>query len=388
MAFELAYLSYDDNDQELKDRSKQILNDFFSPADYFFQPDEGDLLFIASGGSEQNAVHLTEGHQNIILLCHRESNSFAAAIEISAYLRAQQRRVTIVDVFNPNAFQELTESVKVNHALDSLARQKAALIGKVSEWLIVSDVESSLVKQKLGIELIKLPWALLDDYRIKEPSEEFLLCFPETEPEKLHETAKVYSLLNEVIEEKKISAISVECFSLVTRDKVTVCLPLAVLNMKKLVAACEGDICAMLGKMMIRAITGEIPWQANVAEIREDSILFAHCTAPLHMLKSFDITTHFETNSGTAIRGKFEKQKAGAFRIDNKLEKYMLLHGDLENTPDYDFACRTQVEFTTTKEQTKLLKEKSLGNHHLLFPARHIKLLERMMHALSIKRVL
>ncbi len=174
---------------------------------------------------------------------------------------------------------------------------------------------------------------------------------------------------------------------MVMRDKVTACLPLSVLNTKNIVAACEGDICSMLGKMLIREIAGEIPWQANVAEIKEETILFAHCTAPLNTIKSFDITTHFETNCGTAIKGKFEKQKVGVFRVDNKLEKFMLLQGDIINTPDYDFACRTQIEFKTSKEQAKLLKDQSLGNHHLIFPAKHIPLLERMMQVLRIARV-
>lgn len=387
MSYNTAYLSYNNNDQELKNRSIQILNDFFGAGNYSINQYEGQLLFIASGGSEQNATFLTEGHKNITLLCHRENNSFAAAIEIAAWLRAQNKRTNIIDLFATNAFQEFEELHKVNQALEILAKQKAALIGEVSDWLIISDVESQLVKEKLGIELIRLPWSIVGNYHEKETSSEFLEYFPAFDAGKLQETAKVYSLLEEVIEEKKLSAISVECFSMVMRDKVTACLPLAVLNNKNIVAACEGDICSMLGKMLIRAITGEIPWQANIAEIKEETVLFAHCTAPLNLLKSFDITTHFETNCGTAIRGKFEKQKVGVFRVNNKLDKYMLLQGDIINTPDYDFACRTQIEFKTSKEQAKQLKEQSLGNHHLIFPAKYIPLVERLMKVLEIFRV-
>ncbi len=387
MIYNVAYLSYNDSDQELRNRSIQILNDFFKANSYNFKRDEGRLLFVASGGSEQNAVQLTKKHQNIILLCHRESNSYAATIEISAYLRTQNKRVSIINVFDANAFQEFEELQKINQGLELLAQQKAALIGEVSDWLIISDVESQLVKDKLGIELKRWSWNELADYKEKEPSQEFLKYFPHFNPEKLQETAKVYSLLEEVIKQKDLTAISVECFSMVMRDKVTACLPLAVLNDKNIVAACEGDICSMLGKMLIRSISGEIPWQANVAEIKEEIILFAHCTAPLNVLKSFEITTHFETNCGTAIRGKFEKQTVGVFRVNNQLDKFMLLQGDIINTPDYNFACRTQIEFKTSKEQAQLLKDQSLGNHHLIFPAKHISILEHMMQVLGIGRV-
>lgn len=387
MNYDIAYLSYDNDDQGLMDRSIQILNDFFSTVNYTIKRDAGQVLFIASGGSEQHAVRLTIEQQNITLLCHRESNSYAAAIEIRAYLRAQNKRVNTIDVFAPTAFEEFQKTQKVYMALDSLALEKAALIGEVSDWLIISDVKSQLVKEKLGIELVRLPWSKLPAYTEKEPSDEFLTHFPDYDPEKLQETARVYSLLDEVINEKEFSAISVECFSMVKRDQVTACLPLAVLNKKNIVAACEGDICSMLGKMMIRAITGKIPWQANVAEIKDESVLFAHCTAPLHMLKSFEITTHFETNCGTAIKGKMEKQKVGVFRINSTLDKYMLLNGDIIETPVYDFACRTQIEIKTTKEQSKLLKEQSLGNHHLIFPSKHIPMLECMMQALNINPI-
>lgn len=387
MNYKIAYISYNDSDQELMNRSLQILNDFFKTDSFTIKKSEGQLLFIASGGSEQNAIQQTKEHQNIALLCHRECNSYAATIEIAAYLKAHNKRASIINVFAPNAFLEFKEIQKVNQALEMLSQQKAVLIGEVSDWLIISDVENQLVKEKLGIELKRIPWDKLADYREKEPSTEFLNYFPNFNPEKLKDTAKVYSLLEEFVNEKEISAISVECFSMVMRDQVTACLPLAILNMKNIVAACEGDICSMLGKMLIRAITGEIPWQANVADIKEESILFAHCTAPLNKLKSFDITTHYETNCGTAIRGKFEKQEVGIFRVNNILDKFMLLQGDIIYTPDYDFACRTQIEVKTSKGQTKLLKDHSLGNHHLIFPSIYISLLVRMMQVLGITRI-
>jgi len=386
MPYKIAYIAYSD-DQELKKRSIDILNIFFKDNTYTFQQENTTIIFVASGGSEQYAAELTKTIDNIILLCHRESNSYAATIEIAAYLRDNDKKVSIIDVFAPEAFTEFEEVQKVNQAIEILSQQRAALIGEVSNWLIISDIESKIIKEKIGVELIRLPWDKLDDYRKKESSKKFLNNFPDFDESKLLETAKVYSLLNEVINKYQLSAISVECFSLVKRDKVTACLPLAVLNKDKVVAACEGDIVSMIGKMIVHALSGLIPWQANVAEIKEDTILFAHCTAPLNLLTSFNITTHYETNVGTAIQGKFIKEKVGAFRMNSKLDKYMLLEGEIIETPNHSFACRTQVEFKTTKEQTNLLKNKSLGNHHLILPAKYIALLERLMMQLQIQKI-
>jgi len=57
------------------------------------------------------------------------------------------------------------------------------------------------------------------------------------------------------------------------------------------------------------------------------------------------------------------------------------------DTPRHSFACRTQIEFKTTKGQAALLKNSSLGNHQLIFPAEFIPLVIRMMAQLEIKRV-
>ena len=387
MTHKITYISYDNNDQELRNRSASILSNFFIDNEYQIVNDFKGVLFIASGGSEQFAAELTSKHNNIILLCHRENNSFAATIEIAAYLRAKNKNVSIIDLMIPDAFKEFEEVYKINQAIESLSKQKAAIIGEVSNWLIISDIENTIIKEKLGIELLRLPWNKLEDYRIKEPSKEFNTFFPDIDKEKLLETSKVYHLLDNVITENALSAISVECFSMVRRDQVTACLPLAVFNTKNIVAACEGDVCSMIGSMIVRALCGKIPWQANIAEIRDETVLFAHCTAPLNSLSSYNITTHFETNCGTAIQGKFKKGRVGVFRINNKLDKYMLLEVEISETPNHNFACRTQIEFSTSEEQTLLLKNSSLGNHHLIFSATCVPLVVRMMSQLQIERV-
>ncbi len=386
MTHNITYLAYGEN-VVLRERSVEILNAFFQNEPYNLQQQACPVFFIASGGSEQFAKDSSRQLTNIILLCHRENNSFAAAMEIAAYLRKQAKRVALVDVLATGAFQNYSLVLDTFKALDNLAGQKAALIGDVSDWLIISDIDKQLIKDKLAVELMHLPWRDLDNYQDKEPSGEFLEYFPQADGEELTETAKVYQLLKDVVWQHGLSAISVECFSMVRRDKVTACLPLAVLNSRQIVAACEGDICSMIGKMLIRAASGLVSWQANVAEITDSSILFAHCTAPLNMLASFKITTHYETGCGTAIQGKFETGEAAAFRISNSLDRFMLLQGEITESPNHDFACRTQMKFAADSHQTSLLKNQSLGNHHLLFPAKHIPEVERLMSALGIDRV-
>lgn len=382
----IAYISYDNNDRALWSRSKEILFDFIGE-DYCLDENSSDILFVASGGSEKYAIELTDNKQNIILLCHKESNSFAAAMEIASYLRERGKRVAIIDVFAIDSKKKFDNTRKIFNAISNLINQKAAVIGEVSEWLINSDANASNVKDRFGIDLIRIPWDNIDDYRQLDPSPEFMDYFPETDTALLEETSKVYRLLDSVIDSNHLQAISVECFSMVKRDKVTACLPLSVLNTQKKVAACEGDVCSMIGDMVLKEVIGIVPWQANVAEIKDREVLFAHCTAPLNLLESSTINTHFETNCGTAIEGKFRKGKVAAFRLNSKMDSYMLIEGQVLATPSYPTACRTQIVFRTDEYQTSLLKNKGLGNHHLIFPSEFAHLIIDMMQYLGIERV-
>jgi hypothetical protein len=65
----------------------------------------------------------------------------------------------------------------------------------------------------------------------------------------------------------------------------------------------------------------------------------------------------------------------------------MLLQGEIAESPSQSFACRTQMRFLTDDKQTNLLLKNSLGNHHLLFSAKHIAQVEHLMAALGIDRV-
>ncbi|NOR87646.1 MAG: hypothetical protein GQ527_08565, partial [Bacteroidales bacterium] len=78
----------------------------------------------------------------------------------------------------------------------------------------------------------------------------------------------------------------------------------------------------------------------------------------------------------------------GVFRVNSTLDKYMLLEGDVVNTPQHHFACRTQIKFKTTQQQADLLKNNSLGNHHLIFPKAEIPIVVKMMSLLNIERVI
>ncbi len=56
------------------------------------------------------------------------------------------------------------------------------------------------------------------------------------------------------------------------------------------------------------------------------------------------------------------------FRFDNKVSKAFVASANIAARPKSGTACRTQIEVKLTKDETRLLRENPLGNHHLIIP--------------------
>jgi hypothetical protein len=107
---------------------------------------------------------------------------------------------------------------------------------------------------------------------------------------------------------------------------------------------------------------------ANLASIRGNEILLAHCTAPTKILKAFKINTHFETGKGTAVVGEFDLEGVTVFRFDNTLARIFAAYGNTSDSVYDENACRTQLRVELQKQDILVLRNDPLGNHHLVLP--------------------
>jgi L-fucose isomerase-like protein len=179
----------------------------------------------------------------------------------------------------------------------------------------------------------------------------------------------------------------VECFPLVQQQHVTACLSLSDLNDRGVVAACEGDLTSMVGMMIGKAITGMVPWMANVAAIDNNAVLLAHCTAPTNLLSGFTIDTHYETGEGTAIKGMFRGDEVTVFRLGSTLENIFLSLGHVMERPQNSWACRTQIRVEMPEEAIVSLKNSPLGNHHLVLPGNQYDTLKKASEILNLEEI-
>lgn len=349
-----------------------------------FVETDADLLFFLSGGSERQATEVLKPGRFYVLLAFKEGNSYASATEVKAYANRRGIGTILLDCDNPQIVEILKNFTRVLDGLHQLRGQRLGLIGEVSDWLIASRIEAGLLREKLGVELLQIPWDSLANFQ-EQSADPVLLESFQSAGFNLQDTAKVHSLLRSCIQSEKLDAITVECFSLVVEHAVTACLPLAKFNADGIPAGCEGDIVSITGMMLAKAITGSVPWMANTVQVGESRALFAHCTVAPNFLGDYSITTHFETGKGTSIQGHFLTDEILLFRLDRSLTKAFLTKAQVLDRPQHEHACRTQIEVALPPEAVTSLRERPLGNHHLILPAEHADALSLACRVLGLE---
>jgi L-fucose isomerase-like protein len=267
----------------------------------------------------------------------------------------------------------------------SIQGQRAGLIGSVSDWLVASDVPAERLLELFNVTLEKIPWNTLRDYSDYDPDTSLMDRFDHKSPAGLVEAARVLALLRDLVEKNELNAIAVECFSLVQQRKVTACLALAQLNNEGVVAACEGDLASMAGMMVLKAVTGSVPWMANTTSTARNRLLLSHCTVAFDLVSDIKLTTHFETDLSLAVNGNVTATDVTLFRFSGGLDRAFIAEGKVTNHPALSNACRTQVEIELPQQSLTLLRTQPLGNHLLMAPGKYAGLLHLVCAYKTIK---
>jgi L-fucose isomerase-like protein len=380
----IALLAFKGAPEAVYQKARTRVDKLVATDNYELTVTDPDILFFLTGGSEQFAISQAKAGNFYLLIGSQHDNSWASATEVKAWLNTQDIKSILLDEEEAETKVIINDFIKAKNALESLDGKKLGLIGQISDWLIASAIPPDLLKAKLGIDLIRIPWSDLPHFSENKSSEPFLSYFPDQPLFDLTETAKISELLSETIKKRNLDAITVECFPLVQKDSVTACLPLARFNDTGIPAGCEGDITAITGMMLCKELTGTIPWIANINKVTDDRCLFSHCTIAPGLVSRFSVKTHFETGSGTAIEGDFKDDQVTIFRFDQLLSRAFIATASISGRPKSNSACRTQIEVRLNDQEVKSLRESPLGNHHLIVPGDCKKLLQLTCLVLGI----
>ena len=350
-----------------------------------------DLLYIRTGGTEgvfRQLLPTLRGQSSrpFYLLTSGKSNSLAASMEILSYLRQQGIQGEIIHGSPSYITEKISLLERIGEARRRLSGLRLGIVGKPSDWLISSDADPDVVRERLGIELVDIPMQeLLDEIELQkqEAASSFV---PEGTPDPVRNALpgaeRIYHALRSLVQRHGLGGFTLRCFDLLTTVRNTGCMALARLNAEGFVAGCEGDVPALLSMAIVRTLTGVSGFQANPARIdpQTGEMLMAHCTIPLDMVERYELDTHFESGIGVAIRGYVPMGPVTLFKVSGDLRRSFAAEGQLLQCQAQPDLCRTQqvIRLDNPAQATYFLTN-PIGNHHIVLPGHHRELLEGLL---------
>lgn len=367
---------------------------------------DADIIYVRTGGTEGifKSLGLCESHGNACfrLLTSGKSNSLAASMEILAYLEGLglqgeilhgsaeyiAGRIKDVGAGLPSCSASAGTGFVSELPETDLGGIRLGVIGAPSDWLIASGVDYAKAKERLGVELVDIPMSELLD---RLPSDAASNGAPVPQPlintdapacsdagstvggragrtvdmRSFEGSVAIYDALRGIVSDFGLGGLTIRCFDLLDSVHNTGCLALARLNAEGIPSSCEGDIPALISMIYLQKERGCPGFQCNLSRIDGDELLFAHCTVPLSMVKSYAYATHFESSIGTAIKGEMPEGEVEIFKISPDLEHCVRIPGRLVRNCSEPALCRTQVVVSAPGAAAYLLRS-PLANHHII----------------------
>lgn len=342
------------------------------------------LLFVQTGGSEGLFLkNIDKLQEPFYILTNGANNSLAASMEILTYLNLHGKKGEILHGSTSYIADRIKTIAEADSVLKQLKKSCLGVIGQPSDWLISSVPDYGEVQKKLGVKIVDIPLSEVEAKVNKATAEPDLNGYKPFGKSELIKAAQIRDALYEIVKEHNLNGLTIRCFDLLSSLKSTGCLALAELNAKGVIGTCEGDVAAMLSMYIATLISDKSCFQANPSRMdtQNNSIVFAHCTAPFDMLEDYCFDTHFESGIGVAVKGKMKKGKVTLFRISGDLKKFFVSGGEICNTLEESNLCRTQIKVRLDKPVTELLTN-PCGNHHIIIYGDYTKEIELIMNTL------
>ena len=329
-----------------------------------------DIIYVRTGGTEGlfKEQFFADGRLSIPepvrLLTSGKSNSLAASMEILSFLRRNGLRGEILHgspeyiaerIKHPGQEVSGDSLIASVHPGRILEGERLGVVGKPSDWLISSDVDFTKAKEVLGLELVDIPM------------DEFLAIEKEQPETSINGSMRIYAALRSIILKHGLDGLTLRCFDLLTAVHNTGCMGLALLNSEGFTATCEGDVPAMISMALARKVCGCPGFQANLSQINGDDLLFAHCTVPLSMTRSWVYDTHFESGIGVAVHGEIPEGPVTIFKLSPDFDRAFIFEGEIVANDYHENLCRTQIHVKAPGAAPYFLSS-SIGNHHIIIP--------------------
>ena len=329
------------------------------------------VYFIASGGAEEGFREIyQQTKEPYILLTTPGYNSLAAAMEIMGFLQEHGLRGEILHGSVEAIAKRLDVLKRVAYAKETLSNIRLGCFGTPG-GLIASDVDFDKVKRNSGMDMMLFGLEeLVEEYKKGGyPENQYTTDLEQKgySQDEVRKALNVYGALKRLIDKYKLQGITVKCFDLLSMIHTTGCLALAILNAEGIPAACEGDQKSLISMMILNSLTGKSGFMANPScmDPEKKEIIFAHCTLPIDMPESYNLTTHFESGIGVAVTCDISPQAMTIFKCDDTLERYYAGRAQLLETLHKSDLCRAQMRLYL-EDGTEYFSKSAISNHHII----------------------
>ena len=340
---------------------------FISNIDELYNADLA-LILIQSGGSEQLFLNnLDKLKEPYYLLTYGSNNSLAASLEILSYIKDRNLKGEVIHgnkSYITKRIKELSFKFKP---------KTLGVIGRPSDWLIASNInyEDALSLYNVTLKDISIN-EVIDLYN--EVKYKDILPSIKNDKLKLNDAKKLTLVLQKIKDKYNLSGLTIRCFDLLNPIHTTACLGLAYFNSLGIVSACEGDIPSLISMYLVNELFNKPSFMANPSriDIINKKMIFAHCTLPLNMTKSYKLDTHYESNIGVAIKGEMKEDVITIFKLSRNLKDYFVTSGKIIKNLNETNLCRTQIEVEVDNNIEYFLN-RPYGNHHIIFYGNYVK---------------
>jgi L-fucose isomerase-like protein len=361
----------------------------------FSKDDALVIAFIATGGVEEKfEKYYKKLSSPIVIMSDSFHNSLAASLEISSWLHNKGIKHKHINFpFAPSKkflegfHSDLSELYNIQKTSRKISESVVGLIGGESSWLISSKVDVKYIHSRYGTKFIPIPINKVEEYfRNENQLDPDIILLKSKIIDKLEqnrsekdvfEAIKLFSSLKKIINDYNLNALTIKCFDLLHSCNTTSCLALALLNDVDIVSGCEGDIPSLWSMLIAKNLCNSPSFMANPSSVqREDNTIdFAHCTAPLSLSKSYTLPSHFESGIGIGIAAQMPLGKYTIFKCGGeKLDKFYAFEGEIVQNTSVVERCRTQIKFRFKSDfEIDQFLTSHLGNHTIIIPGKHKK---------------
>lgn len=254
-------------------------------------------------------------------------------------------------------FPKLNDYFSAIKALKRLKHSKIGLIGKTAYGFNNMNYGLEEAKERYGFKTESFSEQNLinrakkiDDDRVSQTFIDFKFKKNNifVTNKSIDHTLRLYLALKDLIEEKKLSALSVSCWPTFQSEyEITPCVTLSLINdVLKIPVSCEGDLMGVVTMIVANELSKSTSMVYDIADILEDkeSLLLWHCGITTCLLMSnkmedLNIINHPMINRknstqkslGCSFDGSFKTQKVTALRLSNIKNKIFSLSGDIED---------------------------------------------------------